>query len=135
MIRFIINKYKKQNREKVIRKRKNCTPIWFGNTKKISTKIIFTLFFPALYTVTLSDSILTDLLLRLISSLVVAGQFESWDNVHGLELLKEQLAGVRDSQGGDLTGRLTVVTPAKQHIRKTPVRGVQSHQDNLGVII
>lgn len=49
-------------------------------------------------------------------SLVVAGQFESGDNVHGLKLLKQQLAGVRDSQGGNMTGRLTVVAPAEHQI-------------------
>lgn len=46
-------------------------------------------------------------------SLVVARQFESGDDVHGLHLLEQQLAGVWDTQGGNVAGRLTVVTPEK----------------------
>lgn len=51
--------------------------------------------------------------LSLSWSLVVARQFESGDDVHGLQLLEQQLAGVRDTQGGNVAGRLTVVTPGK----------------------
>lgn len=77
--------------------------------------------FPALHKqLNLSVDILSDATLgRAVSSspsLVVAGQFESGDNVHGLKLLKQQLAGVGDSQGGNMTGRLTVVAPAEHQI-------------------
>lgn len=49
-----------------------------------------------------------------LCSLVVARQFESWDDVHGLQLLEQQLAGVRDSQRRNVAWRLTVVTPGNQ---------------------
>lgn len=51
-------------------------------------------------------------------SLVVARQFESGDDVHGLHLLEQQLAGVWDTQGGNVAGRLTVVTPEKLNKNK-----------------
>lgn len=73
-------------------------------------------------------------------SLVVAGQFESGDNVHGLKLLKQQLAGVRDSQGGNVTGRLTVVAPAEHQIytinlvyQETVLTAGQARHDNLAI--
>lgn len=34
------------------------------------------------------------------SLLVVLGQFQPGDDVHGLQLLEEQLAGIRDAEGG-----------------------------------
>ncbi len=51
--------------------------------------------------------------LSLFLSLVVARQFESRDDVHGLQLLEQQLAGVRDTQRGNVAGGLTVVTPGR----------------------
>lgn len=54
------------------------------------------------------------LILSLSCSLVVARQFESRDDVHGLQLLEQQLTGVRDPQRGNVAGRLTVVTPVTQ---------------------
>lgn len=46
-----------------------------------------------------------------ITSLIVLGQLQPGDDVHGLQLLEEQLAGVRDAEGGHVAGRLAVVAP------------------------
>lgn len=62
---------------------------------------------------TLNLSLTQTVSLSLSWSLVVARQFESGDDVHGLQLLEQQLAGVWDTQGGNVAGRLTVVTPGK----------------------
>lgn len=48
------------------------------------------------------------------SLLIVLGQFQPGDDVHGLQLLEEQLAGVRDAEGGHVAGRLAVVAPETQ---------------------
>lgn len=47
----------------------------------------------------------------LVLLFVVARQLESRDDVHGLQLLKEQLASVGDAQRRHVTRRLAVVTP------------------------
>lgn len=46
--------------------------------------------------------------------LVVFGQFQPGDDVHGLQLLEEQLAGIWDSEGGHVAWRLAVVAPETQ---------------------
>lgn len=48
------------------------------------------------------------------SLLVVLGQFQPGDDVHGLQLLEEQLAGIRDAEGGHVAGRLAEVAPETQ---------------------
>ena len=48
------------------------------------------------------------------SSLIVLGQLQPGDDVHGLQLLEEQLAGVRDAEGGHVAGRLAVGAPETQ---------------------
>lgn len=47
------------------------------------------------------------------SLLIVLGQFQPGDDVHGLQLLEEQLAGIRDAEGGHVAGRLAEVAPAR----------------------
>lgn len=49
--------------------------------------------------------------------LVVACQFEAGNDVHGLQLLEEQFAGVGYPQRGHVTGGLTVVAPGDTHIK------------------
>ena len=59
------------------------------------------------------------------SLLIVLGQFQPGDNVHRLQLLEEQLAGVRDAQGGHVAGRLAEMAPETQAscVRRTATQG------------
>lgn len=69
--------------------------------------------FQILWLISESNLSLTQAACLSLSSFVVARQFESRDDVHGLQLLEEKLAGVRDSQGGDVARWFTVVAPAR----------------------
>lgn len=51
---------------------------------------------------------------RVPSLLIVLGQFQPGDDVHGLQLLEEQLAGVWDAERGHVARRLAVVAPETQ---------------------
>jgi len=52
--------------------------------------------------------------------LVVAFEGEAWHNVHGEQLLEEQLTGVRHLQRGHVLRRLAVLAPGStQHKHNT----------------
>ena len=51
---------------------------------------------------------------RCTTLLIVLGQFQPGDDVHGLQLLEEQLTGVRDAEGGHVARRLAEVAPETQ---------------------
>ena len=80
---------------------------------------------------TLNLSLTQTMFLFLAGSLVVAWQFESGDDVHGLQLLEQQFAGIRDTQGGNMAGRLTVVAPKRKGRR---IR-LDTHQDSITVFL
>lgn len=65
------------------------------------------------------------------SSLIVLGQLQPGDDVHGLQLLEEQLAGVRDAEGGHVAGRLAVVAP-ETHVsvcQRAATQACTQHRD------
>lgn len=43
----------------------------------------------------------------------VAGELQPWEDVHGHQLLEQQLARVRNAQGCDGTRRAAVVAPVR----------------------
>ena len=46
----------------------------------------------------------------------VLGERDAWHNIHGLQFLEEQLAGIGDLQRGDMARGLTKVAPEELEI-------------------
>ena len=53
------------------------------------------------------------IVIGLLSEIIMLGETQPGNNVHGLKLLEEQFAGVGDLDGRHVLRRTTILTPAR----------------------